>query len=82
MYWSSDALSNLVLFGNLTQEQIADVDTKIAELQQQCYDAYEQLKATVADAENDESAAQAATEISANAAKTVHTAIVEMVNAL
>ena len=82
MYWAADALSNLVLYSDLTEEQIADVDAKLAELQQQCYDAYAQLQTAVAEAESEEAAAQAATEISANTAEAVHTAIVEMVNSL
>ena len=82
MYWAADALSTLVLYGGLTEEQIAGVDAELAELQQQCYDAYEQLKTAVAAAEDEEAAAQAATEISASTAEAVHTAIVEMVNSL
>jgi len=81
-YWSFDALSNLAASGNLTEEQLAAIDTKLAELQQDCYDAYAELQAAVAAAENDEAAAQAATAISADTAAAVHAAVVELVNSV
>ena len=82
MYWTFDALSNLVEFGNLSDEQIAEIDAQIANMQQQCYDAYAQMQTAVAEAESEEAAAEAVTAISAGAAQTVHAAAVELVNAV
>ena len=81
-YWTMDALSNLVEAGNLTDEQTASVNAKLDELQAQCYDAYAELQAAVAAAENDDAAAEAVTAISANTAAAVHAAAVELVNAV
>lgn len=80
-YWTFDALSNLCNYGGLTAEQIADVEAKLAALQQQAYDAYAQLKADVA-AATDADKAAVATKISMDTAQAVHAAVVEMVNAI
>ena len=75
---------NLILISSVNPHipRYIEQDAHLAELQQQCYDAYAQLQTAVAEAESEEAAAQAATEISANTAEAVHTAIVEMVNSL
>ena len=72
-----DALSYLVEFGGLTDEQIAGIDAGLAELQAQCYDAYDELQAAVEAAESDEAAAEACTQISSDTA-----AAVELVNSI
>ncbi len=72
MYWTFDALSNLCEFGNVSDEQKASIEAKLAELQQQAYAAYEEMKANP----------DAATDISAKTAETVHTAVVELVNTI
>ena len=82
MYWSLDALSNLAEFGSLTEDQIAAIDAKLAELQAQCYETYAELQTAVAAAETEEAAAQAATEISNAMAAAVHAAAVELVNSV
>lgn len=81
-YWTMDALSNLMEYGELTDEQKATVNTALDDLQKQCYDAYAKLQAEVAAAETSEAAAAAATAISEDMAKTVHTTCVELVNGL
>jgi len=70
MYWTFDALSNLCEMGNVSDEQKATVEAKLAELQQQAYAAYDEMKANPA----------AATEISMKTAEAVHAAVVELVN--
>lgn len=72
MYWTFDALSNLCEFGNVSDAQKAEVESKLAELQQTAYAAYDEMKANP----------DAATEISMKTAETVHAAAVEMVNAI
>lgn len=72
MYWTFDALSNLCEFGNVSDEQKAEIETKLADLQQQAYAACDELKANPDNA----------TEISMKIAETVHKAVVEMVNAI
>ena len=81
-YWTFDALSNLMEFGNLTDDQKAAVNAKMAELQNDCYAAYGELQTAVAAAADNAAAAKAATEISAKTAEKVHTAVVELVNGL
>lgn len=81
-YWTMDALSNLMEYGELTDEQKATVNTTLDDLQKQCYEAYAKLQAEVAGAETTEAAAAAATAISADMAKTVHTTCVDLVNGL
>lgn len=76
IYWTFDALSNLVEFGGLTDEQIAGIDAGLAELQAQCYDAYDELQAAA------EAAAEACTQISSDTAAAVHAAAVELVNSI
>ena len=78
MYWTFDALSNLCELGNVSDAQKADVEAKLAELQQQAYDAYAELQTAAAS----EDAAKACTEISMNTAAKVHAAVVELVNAI
>ena len=75
-YWSFDALSNLADFSGLTEDQLAAIDAKLAELQQKAYDSYAALQTAAAG----ENAAQACTEISMNTAAEIHTAVVELVN--
>lgn len=82
MYWSLDALSNLMEFGGLTDEQIVTAEAAMDDLQNQCYAAMDEMKAAVAAAESDEAAAQAATEISMSISEKVHAAVVEQVNAV
>lgn len=72
VYWTMDALSNLYEYGTLTDEEKAQVETTLADLQAECYEVYNQLKA---DPDN-------ATAISAAAAQKVHEACVALVNAV
>lgn len=81
-YWSLDALSNIVTYGNLSVNDIAIVNCKMNALQNHCYAAYAQLQDAVKAAESTEAAAQACTQISAAAAEKVHTAVVELVQSL
>lgn len=80
MYWSLDALSNIMENGDVTDEQRAQVEQKLDELQTACYGAYAELAAAVAAAADD--AAQVATDISSAAAAQVHAAVVELVNGI
>ena len=82
MYWSLDALSNLVLSGGASEEQIADVNAKLAEAQQQCYDAFAEMQAAVSEAADEAAAQEAATSISEEAAANVHAVAVELVKGL
>ena len=82
MYWSLDALSNLVEFGGATEEQVANVNAKLAEAQQQCYDAFAEMQAAVSEAADEAAAQEAATSISEEAAANVHAVAVELVNGL
>lgn len=81
-YWTFDALSNLVEFGSLSEEQIGNISASLAELQAQCYEAYTQMQDAVASAETAEAAAEAVTAISADTASEVHAAAVELVNSV
>ena len=72
VYWTMDTLSNLYEFGALTDEEKAQVETTLADLQAECYEVYNQLKA---DPDN-------ATAISAAAAQKVHEACVALVNSV
>ncbi len=81
-YWTFDALSNLYEYGTLTDEQKAAIDTKLAELQSDCYTVYEQLKTDVAAAASTEDAAAVATKLSMDAAQKVHEAAVELVKGI
>ena len=72
VYWTMDALSNLYEYGTLTDDEKAQVETTLADLQAECYEVYNQLKA---DPDN-------ATAISAAAAQKVHEACVALVNAV
>ena len=56
----------------MSDEQKADVEAKLAELQQQAYAAFETMKADPA----------SATTVSMETAKAVHEAVVEMVNSI
>ena len=82
MYWSLDALSNLVLSGGASEEQIAEVNAKLAEAQQQCYDAFAEMQAAVSAAADEAAAQEAATSISEEAAANVHAVAVELVKGL
>lgn len=77
-YWTIDALSNLAEFGGMSEEKIAELDQTIAELQAQCYAAYDELQTAVAAAESDAAAAEIATSISNAMAKTVHETLVAL----
>ena len=81
-YWSLDALSNIVTYGNLSVNDIAVVNCKMNALQNYCYAAYAEMQEAVAAAESTEAAAQIATEISAKTAEKVHTEVVTLVNGL
>ena len=81
-YWTFDALSNLYEYGNMTDEEKAAVDTKLAQLQDDCYAVFEQMKTEVAAAASEEEAAAAATKLSMDAAQQVHEAAVALVNAV
>ena len=81
-YWTFDALSNLYVYGNLTDEQKTTIDTKLAALQEDCYAVFEQMKSGVAAASTTEDAAAVATKLSMDAAQKVHEAAVELVNAV
>ncbi|MGN1005037.1 MAG: hypothetical protein ACI4O8_00850, partial [Aristaeellaceae bacterium] len=74
MYWTFDALSNLIEAGKADEAKLAEINATLDALQQDCYAAYDELK-SAADA-------QAATEISAAVAAKVHAAAVELVNAI
>ena len=82
MFWSLDALSNLALSGGASEEQIAEVNAKLAEAQQQCYDAFAEMQAAVSEAADEAAAQEAATSISEEAAANVHAVAVELVNGL
>ncbi len=71
MYWSADALSNLYEFGSLTDDQKATIDAGIADIQAACYEAYTNLQSATT--------AEAATQISSDAAAAAHAGIVELV---
>ncbi len=79
MYWSLDALSNIMETGDISDEQRARVKQELNELQDACYDAYAKLKAAVA-AVDEATAARMATDISAQTAAEVHAAVVQLVN--
>ena len=81
-YWTFDALSNLCEYGGLSDEQVATVKAAMDDLQNDCYDAYEELKSAVAAAASTEEAAKIATEISMKTAEKVHTAAVALVNSI
>ena len=72
VYWTMDALSNLYEYGTLTDDEKAQVETTLADLQAECYEVYNQL---TADPDN-------ATAISAAAAQKVHEACVALVNSV
>lgn len=80
LYWTYDALSNLIEAGNADENQMQIIEEKLNALQSQCYAAYDAL--VQAAAESGEDAAKAATQISAEAAAAVHAAGVELVNAI
>lgn len=76
MYWTMDAMSNLIESGVATGGEIVIANKVLDELQEKCYKAYEELQA----AAKLENAADACTEISEKIAKEVHLACVELVN--
>lgn len=73
VYWTMDALSNLYEFGALTDEQKANIDTELAALQNECYDAFAQLQ-------SGDVTAESATAASTDMAARVHAAAVALVN--
>lgn len=81
-YWTCNALSNLMDYGEKTEEEIAAVKASIAQIQQDCYQAYDDLKAAVDAAQSQEEAAKAATEISMAAAQKAHEDLVALVNSV
>ena len=81
-YWTVDALSNLCDYTDVTDDQKAAINTEVDTLQQLCYDAFADMKASVEAATSTEDAAKAATEISSKTAQTVHTGLVELVNGI
>ena len=66
----------------MSEEQVADVNAKLAEAQQDCYDAFAEMQAAVAEAGDEAAAAEAVTSISAEAAANVHAVAVGLVNGL
>ena len=81
-YWSLDALSNLITYGDVSVNEIATVNCKMNALQNYCYAAFAEMQEAVAAAESTEAAAQIATEISMKTAEKVHTEVVALVNNL
>ena len=81
-YWSLDALSNLITYGDVSVSEIATVNCKMNALQNYCYAAFAEMQEAVAAAESTEAAAQIATEISMKTAEKVHTEVVALVNNL
>ncbi len=81
-YWTFDALSNLAESGNLTEDQLASIDSTLAELQAKAYDSFATLQNAVAATETAEGDAQVATDISMATAAEVHAAVVELVNSI
>ena len=82
MYWSFDALSNLVMYGDCTEEQIAAVNDALNAKQAEVNAAFEELKAQVAAAADDEAAAKLATDWSMATAQDVHALAVSLTNGL
>lgn len=78
-YWSLDAITNLVAYGNLTDEQVASVKDAMAAKQASIYEAFAQVKADVAAAASDEAAAEIATAASMDMAQQVHALAVSLV---
>jgi len=78
MYWTMDALSNAVESGKMTEDQIAAVNAKMAEMQDACYVAAEQLAA----AATQENAAEQCTQISAQMAADVHNAALALLEGI
>ena len=76
MYWTMDAMSNLIESGAATGGEIVAANKLLEDLQAQCYAAYAELQA----AAQGENAAAACTEISMKIAEIVHLACVELVN--
>lgn len=81
-YWTIDAISNLVEYGELTDEQKADVFAALAAKQAELIAAFETTKANVAAAATMEDAVAIATADSMAFANGVHDLAVELVNAI
>ena len=79
-YWSIDAISNLVAYGSLTEEQTATVKDALAAQQESVYAAFAQMKADVAAAADDQAAAAAATAASMSMTQQVHELAVSLVH--
>ena len=77
-YWTFDALSNLAVSGALTEEEIATVEAKLAELQADAYALCAELKTAAAG----EDAAAACTKLSADFAAAVHAEVVALIDSL
>ncbi|MBR3929683.1 MAG: C69 family dipeptidase [Clostridia bacterium] len=81
-YWTFDALSNLLTYGDYSVAEIAKVNCKMNALQNHCYAAFNEMHEAVANAESKEAAQQIATQISMQTAEKVHTEVVALVNGL
>lgn len=73
-YWTCNALSNVMDYGEKTEDEIAAVKAAIAQIQQDCYAAYDQLKEAVD--------ADAATKVSMDAAQKAHEDLIALVNSV
>ncbi len=80
MYWSFDALSNLVMYAELTEEQIAAVNDALQAKQAEVNAAFAEFKAGFDPTAED--AADVATAWSMAVAQDVHALAVELVNGL
>ena len=78
-YWTFDALSNICEFNGKSAEEIAAVEAKLAELQSEAYAVMADMQAQVAASADP---AATATQLSAALAEKVHTAVVDLVNAI
>ncbi len=78
-YWTFDALSNLMESTEVSEEKREAVKAKLAELQQNAYAAFAEMKEAVAKAENKAEASAIATEISMRTAKNTHEAVIKLV---
>ena len=78
-YWSIDAISNLVAYGDVSEEQAAAVKDAMKAQQQTVYEAFAQVKADVAAAASEEDAAKVATEASMAMTQQVHDLAVSLV---
>lgn len=78
LYWAMDALSNAVESGKFTEEQIAEVNTEMAALQEKCYTVYDLLMSSA----NSEEAAALCTMHSNTMAANVHEAALKLLEGI